>query len=96
MRKTFTILALGMISSGAWAGSGNPLFDNTDNHAGVLNQIDSLAPGMAMKERGEGDFYGTSLRAWGGGASVGRAQPEDGSTDIYGSVLFDVDPKLPY
>lgn len=95
MKKLIALMAAGLMSYGAWAGTGILFGDNPDIRDSVLQQLDQPA-GMGMKEKGEGDFYGTSLKAWGGDVSVGMAERERGSTDVYGSILLDVDPNLPY
>ena len=94
MKKLLTILTIGLFSVGAWVG--DAIFVNNPDTAGtILLDLDRHV-GMGWTEPGEGDFYGTSLKAWGGDASVGMSAPERGSTDVYGSILLDVDPNLPY
>ena len=92
MKKLLTLLTMGLMSSGAWAGQavfGNP----PDIADSILHEREKPAM-MGQRERGEGDLYGTSLEAWGGDVRIGMSEPERGGTDLYGSVLYDVNPKL--
>lgn len=94
MKKLLTILTIGLLSSGVWAAEAI-FVNNPDTTGTILLDLDRDV-GMGLRERGEGEFYGTSLKGWGGDATVGMAEPERGSTDLYGSILYDVDPHLPF
>lgn len=93
-RGIATLLAV-LAGQVAWAESG-PLFAGTpDLDGSILQQLDRPS-GIGTVEKGRGDYYGTVLEQWGGAVKVGKAGAEPGSTDLYGSVLYDVDPSLPF
>lgn len=95
MKKYLSMLIIGLMGTSAWAGEAI-FVNNPDTVDTILLNLDQHA-GMGEREKGEGDFYGTSLKAWGGGAAdVGMVASERGSTDAYGSILLDVNPRLPY
>jgi hypothetical protein len=94
MKKSLALMMMALLSSGAWAG--NAIFvDNPDTVGTILLDLGKDV-GMGMKEAGEGDYYGTSLKEFGGHVNVGMSAPERGSTDLYGSILYDVIPDLPF
>jgi len=94
MKKSLALMMLALVSGGAWATSGI-FVDNPDTVGTILLDLDKHA-GMGMRERGEGDYYGTSLEEFGGQVIVGTSEPERGNNDLYGSILYDVNPHLPY
>lgn len=91
MNKLIAITAASLLSTAAWS---NDIFrGNPDTMDHVLLDNSTM---NARAEKGEGDFYGTSLAAWGGSVNSGSAAAEkgNGNADEYGSVIFDVRPDL--
>lgn len=91
MNKLIAITAASLLSTAAWS---NDIFrGNPDTMDTVL--LDN-ATMNAKAEKGQGDFYGTSLEGWGGGATVSNAAAEKGAGNMYeyGSVILDVRPDL--
>lgn len=95
MKSTHTLVAIAvatLMSPAAWAD-----FEVFRGNGDTMDHILlDPTPTSSAREKGEGDFYGTSLEAWGGGAPLGMGMVDhsNGNVDEYGSVILNVRPDL--